>query len=122
VVFVVLVILIAAFVFICANSHTTKIDVLSNSSLQNGDYVEVQLKDNYRNVYPNETIDIKILDDSGWANKYSVVTDENGVASVQLQTFENGNYTVHADYNGTLFLTKSNSVSNLQIDDGYGVY
>jgi len=90
--------------------------------LQNGDYVEVQLKDNYRNVYPNETIDIKILDDSGWANKYSVVTDENGVASVQLQTFENGNYTVHADYNGTLFLTKSNSVSNLQIDDGYGVY
>ena len=122
IVVIALVIVFAAFMFISANSHTTKIDIISNSSLQNGDNVVVILKDDYRNVYPNQTVDIKILDDSGWANKYSVVTDENGTASVVLQTFENGNYTVHADYNGTLFLSKSNTVSNLEIDDGYGVY
>lgn len=119
---VIVVVVLVAFTFISANSHNTKLEVLSNSSLQNGDYVQVQLKDDYRNVYPNETIDIKILDDSGWANKYSVVTDENGIASVQLQALENGNYTIHSTYNGTMFLTKSTDVSNLMIDDGYGYY
>lgn len=119
---IVLIIAIGAFIFVSANSHNTQIEVLSNDSLKNGDFVVVQLRDEYRNVYPNETIDIKILDDSGWANKYSVVTDENGTASVVLQTFENGNYTVHSTFNGTMFLSKSNSVSNLVIDDGYGYY
>lgn len=116
---VVVIIAVGAFVFVSANSHNTQIDVLSNSSLKNGDVVEVQLRDEYRNVYPNETVDIKILDDSGWANRYSVTTDENGTAKVQLTAFENGNYTVHSTFNGTMFLSKSNSVSNLVIDDGY---
>ncbi len=114
----VLVIVIAAFAFISLNSHATDIDVISNSTLKNGDMITLVLKDGYRNVYPGQVIDVKILDDSGWATWYNATTDENGQANVLLLGLDNGNYTVHSTFNGTLFLSSSKSVSNLEINDG----
>ena len=116
----VIIVAVASFAYISANSHNTKIEVLSNSTLKNGDVIEFVLTDDYRNVYPGETVDVKILDDSGWANKYQAVTDDDGKATVELITFENGNYTVHCNYNGTLFNKQTKSVTPLTIDDGYG--
>ncbi|MBQ6100234.1 MAG: hypothetical protein IJL02_10300 [Methanobrevibacter sp.] len=115
---IILIVAIGSFIFISANSHNTKIDVVSNATLKNGDFLELTLSDEYRNVYPGEVIDVKILDDSGWANKYQATTDDNGKATVELITFENGNYTVHCNYNGTLFNKPSKSVTNLVINDG----
>lgn len=122
IVIIILVILIGAFLFIQANSHNTKVDVISNSSLKNGDKVQIVLTDEYRNVYPGEKVQIKILDDSGWANYYDVVTDNSGEASVALSTLDNGNYTIHTNYNGTLFNKAYHGVDSLVIDDGYGNY
>lgn len=119
IIILVLIIAIGAFFFIQSNSHNTKVEVISNSTLKNGDVVQIVLKDEYRNVYPEETVYIKILDDSGWANNYDVVTDEEGEASVVLQTYENGNYTIHTNYNGTLFNKPYHGVDQLVIDDGY---
>lgn len=119
IIIIVLIIAAGAFFFIQSNSHNTKVEVISNSTLKNGDVVQIVLKDEYRNVYPEETVHIKILDDSGWANNYDVVTDEEGEASVVLQTFENGNYTIHTNYNGTLFNKPYHGVDQLVIDDGY---
>lgn len=116
---VVLIISIGAFFFIQSNSHNTKVDIISNSTLKNGDTVLVVLKDEYRNVYPNEKIHIKILDDSGWANNYDVVTDNEGEASIVLLAYENGNYTIHTTYNGTLFNKAYHGVDSLEIDDGF---
>lgn len=116
---VIVIIAIAAFAFISANSHNTKIEVLSNGTLKNGDLFTIMLTDEYRNPYPNEVVDIKILDDSGWAHKYQVTTDEDGQGAVELLTLENGNYTVHCNYNGTMFNKESRSVTNMVIDDGY---
>lgn len=121
-VIVILVVAVGAFMFISANSHNTKVDIVSNSTLKNGDVVTVQLNDEYRNVYPGETIDIKILDETGWANKYVVTTDDNGEGSVVLETYENGNYTIHTNYNGTLFNKPYHGVDDLVIDDGYSYY
>lgn len=115
---IILIIVIGSFIYISANSHNTKIEVLSNGTLQNGDFLSIMLTDEYRNPYPNEVVDIKILDDSGWAHKYQVTTDNEGEGSVQLMTFENGNYTVHCNYNGTMFNKESRSITNLAIDDG----
>ena len=111
-----------AFVFISSNSHNTKVDVISNKTLKNGDSVRIQLHDEYRNVYPGEGVDIKILDDSGWPTKYNVTTDSNGEGAVELATFENGNYTIHTNYNGTLFNKPYHGVDVLVIDDGYSEY
>ena len=114
-----LIVIVGSYVFISMNSHDTMIKVTSGSSLKNGDMIKLVLKDDYRNVYPNEVIDVKILDDSGWATYYNATTDENGQATVIIEGLENGNYTVHSTFNGTMFLHKSKAVSSLQIDDGY---
>lgn len=121
-VIVILIIAVVGFVFIQANSHNTKVEVISNSTLKNGDVVQIVLKDEYRNVYPNEPVHIKILDDSGWADNYDVITDDSGEASVVLSTFENGNYTIHTNYNGTLFNKAYHGVDSLVIDDGYSEF
>ena len=119
---IVLIVAVGAFFFIQSNAHNTQVDVISNSTLKNGDSVQIVLKDEYRNVYPGESVHIKILDDSGWANNYDVVTDDQGEASVMLETYENGNYTIHTNYNGTLFNKAYHGVDSLVIDDGYGYY
>ena len=116
---ILLIIAVGAFMFIQANSHNTHVEVVSNSTLKNGDSVQVVLKDDYRNVYPNEEVHIKILGDDGWGNIYDVVTDNEGEASVVLSTYENGNYTIHTNYNGTLFNKPYHGVDSLVIDDGY---
>lgn len=115
---IILILLIVGFSYISANTHTSKIQVVSNSTLKNGDSFEIVLKDDYKNVIPNQVVDIKILDDSGWATKYNVTTDETGHGYVQLMALDNGNYTVHSTFNGTMFLTNAKSVSELTIDDG----
>ncbi len=120
IIIIVLIVAMGAFFFIQSNSHNTKVDVISNSTLKNGDMVQIVLKDEYRNVYPNEKVHIKILDDSGWADNYDVVTDNEGEASVVLAGFDNGNYTIHTNYNGTLFNKAYHGVDNLVIDDGLG--
>jgi len=116
---VIMIVAIAAFAFISMTSTVTKVEITCNETVQNGDYISVVLKDNYRNVIPDQTIDLKILDDSGWAHKYNVTTDEMGRGYIQLVGFDNGNYTVHANFNGTLFLKESNSNFAFEINDGY---
>lgn len=116
---IILIIAIAAFMYVQANSHNTQVDIISNSTLKNGDSVKIILKDEYRNVYPNENVHIKILGDDGWGNNYDVVTDNEGEASVVLSAFENGNYTIHTNYNGTLFNKAYHGVDKLVINDGY---
>ena len=118
-VIIVLIIAVGAFYYIQGNSHNTKVDVISESPLKNGDVVQIVLNDEYRNVYPGESVHIKILDDSGWAHNYDVVTDNEGQASVVLTAYENGNYTIHTNYNGTLFNKAYHGVDSLVIDDGY---
>ena len=118
IVIAVLIIAVGAYLFISINSQETMISVTSASTLKNGDFFTVVLKDNYRNVYPGQVIDVKILDETGWAHHYNDTTDEKGQASILLQGMENGNYTVHSQFNGTMFLHKSKSVNNLEINDG----
>ncbi len=119
---VILVVAIAAFAYISMNTTETKIDINANSTLQNGGYIYIQLKDNYRHEIPDQIVDLKILDDSGWAHKYNVTTDEVGRGYIQVAGLENGNYTIHANFNGTLFLKASHSSFSFKIDDGYSSY
>ena len=48
-VIIILIIAIGAFFYIQSNSHNTKVDVISNSTLKNGDMVQIELNDEYRN-------------------------------------------------------------------------
>jgi len=117
-VIVLLVVGIGAYAFISMNHADTKIEITANDPSQNGDNITVQLKDNYRNVYPDQKIEVKILDESGWAYKYTVTTDSNGCGYVPLSAFDNGEYTIHATFKGDMFLSESKNSAPLIIDDG----
>ncbi len=119
---VVLVILIGSFAYISMNTKDTKIELTCMDTIKNGDYITVQLKDYYKNEIPGQVIDLKILDDSGMAHKYNVTTDDLGRGYIQVMALENGNYTVHADFNGTLFLKESHTNFAFAVDDGYSSY
>lgn len=107
-------------IYISTSSANTKININCNDTLQNGEYILFELKDDYRHPIPNQILDLKILDDSGWAYKYNVTTDDLGRGYIQLAGFDNGNYTVHANFNGTLLLKESHENRAFKIDDGYG--
>ncbi|WP_405267850.1 hypothetical protein [Methanobrevibacter sp.] len=115
----IIVVSILAVGYISMNTAHTRVAITCNETIKNGDYITVQLKDDYRNVIPDQVIDLKILDDSGWAYKYNVTTDELGRGYIQVLGLENGNYTVHANFNGTLFLKESHSNFAFAVDDGY---
>ena len=88
----ILVIVIGVFVFISANTSESKITITSNHTLKNGDALTLVLRDNYKNVYPNKEINVKILSESGSAKNYNATTDAKGQATIKLSAFENGNY------------------------------
>ena len=119
IVIVIVIVAIGGYFYISSNTTDSKIEVLSNSTLDNGKYIEFDLKDEYRNVLPGEKVDVKILNDIGGATKSTVVTDQSGHATVALTGMENGNYTVHITYNGTMFHNPTKKVTSLNIDDGY---
>lgn len=118
----ILIISVLAFAYVSMNTSDTKIEIVCNDTIKNGDYITVQLKDLYRNVIPGQIIDLKILDDSGWAYKYNVTTDDLGRGYIQIEGLDNGNYTVHANFNGTMFLRESHSNFAFKVDDGYSYY
>ena len=118
-VIVILIIAIGAFAYISISTQDTKINILTNDTIQNGDSITVELKDLYRNGIADQVIDLKILDDSGWDHNYNATTDDTGCAQIQVLGLENGNYTAHAKFNGTLFLKESKSQVSFAIDDGY---
>ena len=118
----IIIIAIGAVGYISMNTANTRVSITCNDTIKNGDYITVQLKDDYRNAIPDQVIDLKILDDSGWPKKYNVTTDELGRGYIQVLGLENGNYTVHANFNGTLFLKESHSNFAFAVDDGYSYY
>ena len=115
----IVIIAVGAFAFISINTQDTKIDVSCNQTIKNGDYITVELKDMYRNSIPGQVVDLKILDDSGWAHKYNVTTDDLGRGYIQVIALENGNYTAHANFNGTWSLRPSHSQVSFGVSDGY---
>lgn len=110
---------IGGFLYISGNSTNTLIGIECNGTLQNGDTINITLRDEFRNPLPEESVDFKILDETGSSTKAVLTTDSSGSASYTLQGMENGNYTVHCAYNGTLFHHQTRNMANMIIDDGY---
>ncbi len=116
---IILIIAIVAFAYISLNTQETKVEIIAQNTIKNGDIITVQLKDLYRNGIPDQVIDLKILDDSGWAHNYNATTDKLGIGQIQILGLENGNYTAHAKFNGTLFLKESTNQVSFELNDGY---
>ncbi|MBQ6350138.1 MAG: hypothetical protein IJI42_04335 [Methanobrevibacter sp.] len=83
-----------------SNSNTdTKINFLSNKTLQNGDSVVFELTDSKGNVLANQELKIKFTSSSGESQNFTITTDNLGKGKLVLNE-QDGNYTVTVTYAG----------------------
>ena len=79
-----------------SNDKTT-LAITSNSTLYNGDLFTVKLADENGVGIANKTINITLEESNGNINKLNITTDENGIASFNINA-NSGNYSVKCDF------------------------
>lgn len=113
-----LIILAGIIAFAHTNVKTdTKINLLSNASLKNGESIEFQLLDAQGNPLTNQNITIS-FGQNGKMEQYSIITDQEGKGALLINNEELGNYNVNVSYSGD---NKHNGCSvsqNITIGDG----
>ncbi|MBR4447780.1 Ig-like domain-containing protein [Methanobrevibacter sp.] len=77
----------------------TQINFLSDTDLQNGDQVEIELTDEQGNALPNEPVNFTIVE-NGVAQTYSVYTNNEGKAFLILNDENPGDYEITASFGG----------------------
>lgn len=94
----------------------TKIYFMSNESLSHDDYIKVGLQAEFDNL-AGKTIHFKFIDEKGNVNEYSVGTDVNGKAKLNLKDIDAGNYTVNITFEGDDKYNPSSTSQKLEIKD-----
>ncbi len=92
----------------------TKITVLSNNSLNQDDQIKVGLHTESGNI-EGKTIHLKFIDGKGNVKEYSMNTDVNGKAKLNLKELDSGNYTVNVTFEGDDKYNPANATQKLEI-------
>ena len=115
---VILIIALGLFVF----SHPTgekldsQITFLSNTTLKNGDQVEIQLTDEKGNVLPDQMVNFTLVE-NGEAHTYSAYTDANGKAYLILNDENPGDYEITVTFAGSDQLNPCTAKQTIKIGD-----
>ena len=96
---IVLIVLGGLIVFSSGIKSDTKINFLSNTSLENRDQVEFELVDAQGNVLSNQIITITFEGD-GEKQNFTITTDSQGRGSLLLNEQADGNYSISVKYDG----------------------
>ena len=112
-----IVLLIAGFVVFGTGfaKQDTAIKVLSENSLNDGDYFSIQLSDANGNPLANQVVSITIIDSNGGENHQQVTTDGSGKGMLQLNDLTAGSYNVVVVYGGDKDYSASNITQGLEI-------
>ena len=102
--------------FLLINEAETKLEIISNSELLNGDIFTVKLTDSDGKALANETIKVTLTDEANNVNELNITTDSNGVASFTLNANE-GNYLVKCVFDGGNGYKYSDISQNLSIQN-----
>ena len=120
---VIVLIVLGVFVFthLPSASHdgkmNTQIDFLSQSTLKNGEAVQFLLKDEQNNALGTQNITITFVE-NGVNQTYSVITDNEGKASLVLNNENPGSYDVIVSYNGTASYNGCSAKQTITIEEG----
>lgn len=120
---VIVLIVLGVFVFthLPSASHdgkmNTQIDFLSQSTLKNGEAVQFLLKDEQNNALGTQNITITFVE-NGVNQTYSVITDNEGKASLVLNNENPGSYDVIVSYNGTAKYNGCSAKQTITIEEG----
>lgn len=121
---VVIIAAVGAFVFSQQQTATqdgkinTQISFLSETTLQNGDQVQFELKDAQGALIAGQTVTISYDDGSGYVQKYSINTDENGKGFLTISGEDAGNYDITVDYNGSDKYNGCSAKQTITVEDG----
>ena len=95
----------------------TQINFLSESTLKNGDIIQFELKDAQGNAVSNQAVNIT-FEENGQNQIYTVVTDNNGKAGLELNNEATGSHDVTVNYEGNEKYNACTGKQTINIEDG----
>ena len=119
----ILIVIIVAIVatFALTGSHddkmNTQINFLSESALQNGDSIQIELKDAQGNALANEVVNFT-YEANGQQEVYSVLTNNEGQAYLVLSNEDVGDHQVTVSYAGNDKYNPCTASQTITIEDG----
>ena len=115
------IIVIAIFVALFLNFNVSKeeamITMVSNSSIKENSSIKLKLTTLNETPISNQTVNIKIIDENGTIDEYSVKTNEKGRAEVKLNKIKSGEYKVNFTYDGNDKYKSSNLSKEIKIEE-----
>ena len=112
---VIIILAVGLFTVMNQEKEDTILTIECNSTIHEGDSINVKLTDENGTPISNQKINVSITDVNKASSYYSVVTDENGVGTLGLDKSE-GNYTVNCSYNGNRNYDGSKAVEKITIE------
>jgi hypothetical protein len=119
---VIVIIGIAAFMVFSHNGTTdskinTQMNMLSGSSLQNGEQIQFELKDEKGNALSGQMVDIGFTDGAGNNETFKIVTDANGKGYLEIENEDAGSHNFTAVYAGNGNYSGSTLTETITIED-----
>lgn len=114
---IVIIILFCAAIYY-TNFTQEKTEIIKNSELQiaKGETFSVKLVDSNNVGIANKTINIQILSSNYEQKKFNITTDNEGIASLTLDDFEESNYTITSTFSGDSKYESSSLKQNVTIE------
>lgn len=80
------------------NKQDSKIIIKANSTIYQGDTIDIVLTDSNNNPLSNKTVIVNISGENNF-NDYMIKTDSRGIGKLKINNTE-GNYTINCTFNG----------------------
>ena len=114
----IIIIILGLFVFShpMANKLDSQITFLSDTDLENGDQVEIQLTDEKGNALTDQMVNFTLVE-NGEAHTYSAYTDANGKAYLVLNDENPGDYEITVTFGGSDQLNPCTAKQTIKIGD-----
>lgn len=92
------------------------ITIQSNDTISQGDSIKIELSDVNGTPIENETVNVTLTDENGTEEvKVAVVTDDEGIAEVEVEDEDAGNYTVECTFEGNDNFTENTTSQEIEI-------
>ena len=96
----------------------TQINLLSGTSLKNGDQVQFELKEVKGSGIAGQSITIAYDDGSGHVQNYKIITDQNGKGFLKISGENAGKYDITITYDGNDHYNRCSIKQTITIEEG----
>ena len=96
------------------NKQDSKIIIKANSTIYQGDTIDIVLTDSNNNPLSNKTVIVNITGENNF-NDYMIKTDSRGIGKLKINNTE-GNYTINCTFNGDDEYNGNTSFKNVIVE------